>query len=126
MPYGLSALHRANRSLDGLDPDLHEAARSVVAQASTVLEAWEGAGLFDHVDESRRDEIRSALTALPPAIDAALIATLKSALDRQLAVVVQWKPGMSCELQVWEAIDGTAGHIGILLITPYARDMAKG
>jgi len=37
--------------------------------------------------------------------------------------VLQWKPGPHIVLQVWEAVEVGVGHIGVMLVTPFARDL---
>jgi len=123
VPHAIRLVHKANRLLDGLDPNASRRARRVLASASSVLDAVERAGLLEDLGEAADAEARAALAALPPSVDTALLAVLKGALERRLPVVIQWKPGAFVDLQVWEAVDGKAGHVGVMLTTPYAGDM---
>jgi hypothetical protein len=124
VPHVSELICQANRLLDGTDAGTRDAALSALDGASSVLQAVELAGLIDQLDKSRQPEARDALKALPGSVDAALLAVLKGALKRGLQVVIQWKPGPNTELQVWEAVDGNVGHVGVMLITPYARESA--
>jgi hypothetical protein len=117
-------VHRANRLLDGIDAKTSKRARRVLSTASSVLDAVERAGLLEELGGAANAEARAALAALPITVDAALLAVLKAAVQRRLPVVIQWKPGHTVELQVWEAVEGRVGHVGVMLITPYARDMS--
>jgi hypothetical protein len=119
-------IHRANRLLDGTDPKVQKQARKAVAEASSLLDAVERAGLLEGLGDAEKVEARAALTALPKTVDTALLAVLKGALRRRLPVVIQWKPGPNTELHVWEAVEGDVGHVGVTLTTPYARDLAAG
>jgi hypothetical protein len=116
-------MHRANRLLDGTDPVAQTAALRAVSEASSVLDAAQRAGLFEGLSGPGKKEARSALAALPASVDAALLAVLRGALERTLPVVLQWKPGSHIELQIWEAVEDDVGHIGVMLITPFARDL---
>jgi hypothetical protein len=97
-----------------------------LASASSVLDTVERAGLLEELESTAKAEARAALAALPITVDAAFLAVLKAALDRSLPVVIQWKPGTTVELQVWEAAEGQVGYVGVTLITPYARDLSAG
>ena len=123
MPHMVALVRIVNRSLDR-DGDLGAAA-AALGEAKTVLDAARTAGMLNH-DSVDADHSASLLGALPPAVDAALLATLRSAVDRGVGAVLQWKPGPSIELQVWEAVEGDVGHVGILLVSPPARDLAAG
>jgi hypothetical protein len=124
MPIGLVATHKINRMLDGAEADTYSATRDAVRAASSVLDAAERAGVFTGLDDAAAAAARKALGALPKSIDAAYLAVLANALERNLPVVTQWKPGAFFEFQVWEAVDGTAGQVSIMLVTPYARDLS--
>jgi hypothetical protein len=121
VPHVAKLVHRANRLLDGTDAQEWRRAKDAVDHAETILEAVDRAGLLEQLGEPARAEAHTALEALPATVDVALLAALKSALHRRLPVVIQWKPGTNVELQVWEATEGEVGHVGVLLITPYAR-----
>ena len=123
MPHMVALVRIINRGLDR-DGDLGAAA-AALENASTVLEAARAAEMLDH-DSVRSDHAEALLGALPPAVDAALLATLRSAVGRGVGAVLQWKPGPSVELQVWEAVEGDVGHVGILLVTPPARELQDG
>jgi hypothetical protein len=125
MPHVAELIYRANRLLDGTDANTRNAALDAVGGSKTVLQAIKRAGLLKQLTPEAKTQANEGLSALPAAVDQALLAVLKSALEREMPLVLQWKPGSSVELQVWEAADGNVGHIGVLLITPYARDLAN-
>ena len=71
--------------------DEYANAQSVVEAADTVQEAVESAGVLDRLrSEEGRVEARAVLAAIPPAVDAAIIAALESAFERRLPVEVGW------------------------------------
>lgn len=121
MPHMVALVRIVNRAFDR-DGDLTEVA-SVLAEATTLAEAAERAGMLDE-EGVAVDHAARALAALPPAVDAAALAVLRNAVDRGVGAVLQWKPGAAVELQVWEATDGDAGHVGLLLVTPMGRELA--
>jgi hypothetical protein len=63
------------------------------------------------------------MDALPQSVGAAVLAALRSAVERDLPVVLQWKPGVASEAQVWEVVEDGVGQIGILIVTPFGRDL---
>ena len=122
MPHMVALVRIVNRGLDR-DGDLGGAA-AALSEAKTVLDAARTAGMLDHPGLDP-DHAAALLGALPPAVDAALLATMRSAVDRGVGAVLQWKPGPSVELQVWEAVEDGAGHVGILLVSPPGRDLPR-
>ena len=71
--------------------DEYANAQSVVEAADTVQEAVESAGVLERLNsEDGRVEARAVLAAIPPAVDAAIIAALESAFERRLPVEVRW------------------------------------
>jgi hypothetical protein len=123
VPHAAALVRRANRLLDGTDAEASRLAEMAVDAASSVLDAVERAGLLEDLGEPAIVDARAALEALPLALDTALLAVLRSALKRRLPVVIQWKPGTNVELQIWEAVEGEAGFVGVMLIAPYAREL---
>jgi hypothetical protein len=126
MPHKALLLRRLNRSLDGIDPDATQWARDALRAHTDLGDAAEAAGLLHPAEDFHPDGVREALSSLPAAVGTALHATLLSAVERSLPVVVQWKEGAHVELQVWEDVDDGVGQVGVLLISPRFRAMAEG
>jgi len=124
MPHMVATLRLVNRFLDRQDDLLAEGAKEAILGASTIAEAVARAGLFDAPEIANADHARRALEALPASVGAAMLGALTSAVQRDLPVVLQWKPGIASEVQVWEAVEDGVGQVGILLVTPYGRDLA--
>lgn len=90
----------------------------------SLVDAVDAAGLFDAVDEPQRDRARRALHALAPSVGHALVSAAMSAATRGVPVVLQWKPGVAVELQVWESSNDDSSYVGLLLVSPSATDLA--
>ncbi len=97
-----------------------EAAHEAVMGAHTVKEAVERVRLLDGMDDPIVAEALAVLEGLPRAIDAALLAGLRSALDRRIPVGLEWEEGEIMGLRIHEVSDG-AGHVDIVVITPHGR-----
>lgn len=120
----VATVRLVNRFLDRQDEVLTEAARDAILGATTIADAVARAGLFDAPEIADADHARHALEALPASVGAAMLGALTSAVKSELPVVLQWKPGVASEVHVWEVVEDGVGEIGILLITPYGRDLA--
>lgn len=80
-----------NEHLGDATRDEYANAQSVVEAADTVREAVESAGVLDRLSsDDGRVEARAVLAAIPPAVDAAIIAALESAFERGLPIEVIW------------------------------------
>jgi hypothetical protein len=80
-----------NEHLGDATRDEYANAQSVVEAADTVREAVESAGVLDRLSsDDGRVEARAVLAAIPPAVDAAIIAALESAFERRLPIEVIW------------------------------------
>jgi hypothetical protein len=80
-----------NGHLGDATRDEYANAQSVVEAADTVREAVESAGVLDRLSsDDGRVEARAVLAAIPPAVDAAIIAALESAFERRLPIEVIW------------------------------------
>jgi hypothetical protein len=116
MPAAAPVTHKANQILDGTDPVAQGVAREAVAGASTVHEAIERVGLLEGMGDPIVAEARLVLAQLPQAIDQALLAALRSALERRIPVGVEWEQGEEISLRITEA---TRGHVLVVLVTPH-------
>ncbi|HUF32700.1 MAG TPA: hypothetical protein VMN58_05785 [Acidimicrobiales bacterium] len=126
MPHRLAFLTSVNRLLDWQDEELTEATLQVLVNAPDLEGAAERAGLFDPGQRFDPALAREAVVALPPSLSAGLLATVISALERRLAVVVQWKQASGFELQLWESVDDEVGAVGVLVLSPRGQDMVPG
>lgn len=120
----VATVRLANRLLDRQEELLTERAREAILGARTIAEAVTRAGLLDAPEIADADHARHALEALPASVGAAMLGALTSAVESELPVVLQWKPGVAAEVRVWEVVDDGVGQVGILLVTPFGRDLA--
>ena len=73
-----------NEILANLEGDDYAEALSVIEQVDTLLDAVERGGVLDRLSsDAMREEATAVLNALPPAVDEALMGTVKRALARQ-------------------------------------------
>jgi len=80
-----------NEILGDATLDEYATAQSMVEAADTVRDAVESAGVLDRLSSDRgRAEASAVLAAIPPAVDAAIIAALENAFERRLPVEVSW------------------------------------
>lgn len=68
----------------------------------SLLESAEKLGLIAVLDPEQQQPMRVFLGSIPPAVDAAALAAVRSALGRGLRVGVSWQPGYDFELRVWD------------------------
>ena len=126
MPHMTSVVRLANRFLDPTDERSgfeQSVVRDALGEASSLYEALRAIGALDGLDDRVRDDTEKLLRAMPSSVENAVLGALKSGTDRSLPVVLQWKPGTSFEASIWEATDGDVGQVGVLITTPFARDV---
>ena len=88
---GLELPSLLTEMLGDVTRDEYANAQSVVEAADTVQEAVESAGVLERLNsEDGRVEARAVLDAIPPAVDAAIIAALESAFEYRMPVEVRW------------------------------------
>jgi hypothetical protein len=101
-----------------------EAAHEAVIGAHSVREAVERVGLLVGMEDPIVGEALAVLEGLPRAIDAALLAALKSSLERRIPVSLEWEEGEVMGLRMKEVGDG-AGRVDIVVITPHGRHFVR-
>ena len=108
MPYMQSAILRANEvfaRLDGFEP--------------------ESLGLLDVLEPDQADALRAFLDALPPGLDAAILAGLRSALERGVRTQFTWRPAYEFELRAWEVSEGSAGVLNMVISSPHPEEPTR-
>ncbi|GAC1599808.1 MAG: hypothetical protein NVS3B21_26590 [Acidimicrobiales bacterium] len=120
MPYMHQALLRANEvfaTTDGFAPDR---LLSDLADADSVRACADRLGLFAILsDEGVRSGLEAYLASLPPSLDAAMVAALRSALGRGLRTQLVWKPGYDFEVRMWEVSEGSDGVLNVMIVSPH-------
>ncbi|HEY3843260.1 MAG TPA: hypothetical protein VGL48_08405 [Acidimicrobiales bacterium] len=124
MPAAAPVTQKANQILNGSDPMAQEAAHEAVIGAHSVREAVERVGLLVGMEDPIVGEALAVLEGLPRAIDAALLAALKSSLERRIPVSLEWEEGEVMGLRMKEVGDG-AGRVDIVVITPHGRHFVR-
>jgi hypothetical protein len=119
MPYLVETLAKAQETLASLENFEPDALLDGLGETSTVGEAAELLGLIDPLPSEQQEPMRSFLASIPPAIDAGMMAALRSALGRGLRVQISWQPAYEFELRVWDVSDGSQGMVNIHLSSPH-------
>jgi hypothetical protein len=81
--------------------------------ANTVGEAADMLHMLDVLDAEQQEPMASFLATIPPAIDAAIMATARNALSRGLRVTFTWQPGYDFDVRIWD-------------VTKFANDVWRG
>lgn len=118
MPYLAQAIARLNEQTSPSGRFDAAELREQLRDASTALEAAAALGLADVVPEQYRDALVRYLTELPPSVDAAIVAAVRSALDRNVRVMLSWQPGYAHDVRVWEDVEGEQGMVNVHLTGP--------
>lgn len=71
------------------------------------------------LEPDQAEELRRFFTQLPRSLDAAVLAGLRSALERGLRTQVTWQPGYDFELRAWEVSEGDAGVLNLHVLSPH-------
>ena len=124
MPYIVASILRANEvfaRVDGFEPD---ALLAAIDGAPTLLDGAERLELFSVLDADNAEVLREFFTAVPPALDAAILAGLRSALSRGVRVQFSWQPGYEFELRAWERSEGSFGVANFHILSPEPPEVA--
>jgi hypothetical protein len=122
MPRGIVAIEHLNVmfSTKAGDP---ERVLGALRESSTLPEIYERLEIEGVAGEANA-ELRTVFDAIPAGLQAAIIASSTSAVERGLGVTFAWKPSIAFELGMWEAVDEAgAGALTLLISTPPARSL---
>ena len=91
----------------------------------TMRAAADALHLIDVLPEEQREPMAEFLASIPPSIDAAVVAAIRSSLARGLPVGISWQPGYDFELRVWD-VSGPRGEgepwvgmVNVHLVSPH-------
>jgi hypothetical protein len=102
--------------LSGFEP---EALLEVLGDVGTISESAGILGLMDVLDQEQREPMREFLASFPPAIDAAIVAAVRSALERGLRTAISWQPGYDFEVRIWDVSHDGRGLVNVHLVSPH-------
>ncbi len=91
MPLSVMLLPAANAALNRQDMEMYEAAREVVAQASTILELVEAGNLLAPLTEAEQAAAREYFNGLPAEVQEQFITALQEAFAQEAAIEIVWQ-----------------------------------
>jgi hypothetical protein len=123
MVYGSMILVKANAlfsPLEGFDP---ASLRDMLDGVETIAQAANSLGMEGVVPSEFQQPLMDFLETIPPSIDAAALAAMRSALERGLRVTLTWEPAYYFELKVWDVskLEGET-WVGLVNVNLSARD----
>lgn len=124
MPYVVAFIGQANQIFGPAgewDPQALLDALEGIESVRDGIERFELLGAIERDDQ--RQVAAEFLQLLPRSLDAAILAALRSALERGLRTQFTWKPGYAFELCLWESTKQEAegrwvGLVNIMIISP--------
>ena len=125
MPYVVAFIEQANQifgPLGDFDPEALLRALEGVESVGEGIERFELLGAIEKEEQQRVAE--QFIRLLPPSLDAAILAALRSALERGRPTQFTWKPGYAFEVGLWESSkyeeeEGRwVGLVNILIVSP--------
>ncbi len=93
--------------------------------ATTVLEGAQAVNLFDVLHPKQSAGLQDLFGTLPASLDAAILAAIRSALERGLRTQVTWQPGYAFELRAWEVSEGAEGLLNLHIISETPPEPAE-
>jgi hypothetical protein len=91
MPLARVLLPTANQRLNRQDMEKYEAAREVVAQASTILELVEAGNLLAQFTDDEQAAAREYFNSLPDEVHQQFIAELQGAFAQEAAIEIRYQ-----------------------------------
>ena len=122
VPYVVAFIEQANQIFGppgAFDP------QALLDALDGVESVREGIERFGAIEKEEQQRVAAEfIRLLPPSLDAAILAALRSALGRGLRTQFTWKPGYAFEVTLWESSkfeeeDGKwVGLVNILIVSP--------
>ena len=125
VPYVVAFIEQANQIFGPpgeFDPGGLLRALEGVDSVREGIERFELLGAIEKEEQQRVAE--EFIRLLPPSLDAAILAALRSALERGLRTQFTWKPGYAFEVTMWESSkfeheeSRWVGLVNILIVSP--------
>ncbi|HVA09358.1 MAG TPA: hypothetical protein VNG12_21710 [Acidimicrobiales bacterium] len=125
MPAAQQVTTKSNTMLGGSDADGQQDIIEALTGASSVREAAERVHLLDGMDEKLAEEARAVLDRLPKSVDQAILAALRSGVERGATTTVGWEEGEDIAVRVSESGEGDDHRVHVLVITPHGRHFRR-
>jgi hypothetical protein len=123
--YMTKTIQLAQEVFGGLNSFAPDSLLASLGDVETIGEAADALHLIDVLPAEQRGPMSDFLASIPPSIDAAMLAAMRSALARGLPIGISWQPGYDFELRVWDVSgpegDGQpwAGMVNVHLVSPH-------
>ena len=114
MPAAESIQERTTEALGNNAHENYAEAKRIVAAAGSLREAVENGNFLDGLQDDHQAEARAVLDALPADVDAAFMASLRTALDGNKKIAFKWEEGEFAH----EARTHTDGTVQLVLQCP--------
>ncbi len=125
MPYLVEPILRANEVLARVEGFNAPPLLETIEGATSVLEAADALGIFAVLSDADATTLRDFLETIPTALDAAILAGVRSALGRELRTQISWQPGYDFELRMWERSDGDEGLVNLHIVSPEPPELPR-
>jgi hypothetical protein len=114
MAYGLAVTKHVNRFINQSDPARYRQAQQAVRSARTLRRAVSTAGMLADLPAPEAEEARAVIAALPASAAEAILAAVRSALNRRLPAEIKWELGSAIEVHVTE----TKTRVRVTIVSP--------
>ena len=119
MPFLTASVLRTNELFSGLESFAPDRLLGDIGEATTLTAVGENLGVFAVMPDAHAEALKQFLGDVPAALDAAIVAGVRSALSRGLRTQLTWQPGYDFELRIWEVSDGSEGLVNFHMVTPH-------
>ncbi len=107
-----------NQVLGGSDTVAYERAQTALADASSVREAVEGAGVLERMTDEQVAEAQAVMAALPRGVEMAILGAVSAGFERRAPIGVEWQRGAEISVTIREEDD----TVRVVLTTPNGQD----
>jgi len=125
VPYVVAFIEQANQIFGPAEGFDAEALLRMLEGVDSVRDAVERFELLDAIEGDQNRRVAAEfLQLLPPSLDAAVLAVVRSSLARGLPIQFTWKPGYAFELGLWESSlheedkERWVGLVNVLIVSP--------
>ena len=123
MPFLVASVLLANDVFGPLEDFDPGQILDTISGAQTVREAAEALGLLAVLSEANAELLAEFLDTIPASLDAAVLAAMRSAFQRDVRVQLTWQPAYEFELRMWEVTDGSVGLVNINVLSQHPPEV---